>query len=49
MGHNHMTLHTAPHLLKPAFSAILTVEQSYCATTPFQLYVLIILVVLKLT
>lgn len=44
-----MALHVAPHLLKSAFSAILAVEQSYCETTLFQLYVLIILVVLKLT
>lgn len=44
---NHVALHAAPYLLKSAFSTIL--EQSHCETTLFQLYVLIILVVLKLT
>lgn len=49
MGCNHTTLHAALHLFKPHSSAIPTVEESYCETTAFQLYVLIILVVLKLT
>lgn len=44
-----MALHAAPHLLKSTFSAVLAVERSYCETTLFQLYVLIILVVFKLT
>lgn len=44
-----MALHAAPHLLKSAFSAIPVVEQPYCETPRFQLYVLIILVVFKLT
>jgi len=44
-----VALHAAPHSLKSACSPILAVEQSYCETRLFQLYVLIVLVVLKLT